>query len=228
MSCTIEIVSSCTHPIQMHLVLITSVLRPCRDHTIFSTQDRLQQTLNSIASVRTHIPDSYIVLLEGGVILPEEAAQLRDTTDQLWCTDISHLPKSPGEGTLLYRYLTSPEFTALPPFLTLSKLSGRYYLNANFCWEALPLTKSIIIYREREWLGFPVYLTRYYRVAYHRVSTLITGLANYLQSPEYAQAWPDMEHCSYRFGLIEVSEIFTPPRLGVSGYITGSGAIIDE
>lgn len=228
MSCTTKTVSSRPSILQMHLVLITSMLRPCRDHTIFSTQDRLRQTLNSISSVRIHIPDSYIVLLEGGMILPEEATQLRATADELWSTDISHLSKSPGEGTLLYRYLTSPEFVALPPFLTLSKLSGRYYLNNYFCWEALPLTKSIIIHREREWLGFPVYLTRYYRIPQHRVSTLITGLAKYLQSPEYAQAWPDMEHCSYRFGLIEVSEIFTPPRLGVSGYITGSGTIIDE
>lgn len=212
----------------MHVVLITSMLRPCRDHTIFSTQDRLHQTLNSISSVRTHVPDSYIVLLEGGLILPEEASELKAVVDQLWCTDVSHLAKSPGEGTLLYRYLTSHEFATLPPFLTLSKLSGRYYLNSHFCWEALPLTQSIIIYREREWLGFPVYLTRYYRIPYARVSTLIAGLTRYLQSVEYAQAWPDMEHCSYRFGLIEVSEVFTPPRLGVSGYITGSGVIVDE
>ncbi len=50
----------------MHVILVTSMLRPVNDITVFSTSQRIEQTRNTIATIRDKIPNNFIVMMEGG------------------------------------------------------------------------------------------------------------------------------------------------------------------
>lgn len=96
--------------------------------------------------------------------------------------DVSHLTKSQGEARLLYRYLTSDHFKSLSDIQTVSKISGRYYLNDMFTWESLPIHKFIIAFIPIVLMGKPLYNTRYYRIANKCIQYFIDGLRHYLSS----------------------------------------------
>ena len=52
----------------MNLVLITSMLYVPYNLSIYSKEERLEQTINSIKSVKERICNAYIVILEGSII----------------------------------------------------------------------------------------------------------------------------------------------------------------
>lgn len=210
----------------MHVVLITSMLRPVRDHTVFSTNQRKEQTLNTIKTAREKIPECYIIMIEGGYMDEAEEILFEELVDYLYRTDVSTFSKSPGEGTLLYRYLTSDHFKSLDNVETVSKLSGRYYLNDDFHWDKLPIDKTIIALIPVAWMGKPLYKTRYYRVPQKHLSNFIMGLQRYLTSKEGRDSWPDIEHCFHFHNIIVHDEVFCPNPLGVCGLITGTNEFI--
>jgi len=212
----------------MHVVLITSMLRPVRDHTIFTTHQRKEQTLHTIKSAREKIPGCFIVIIEGGYMEDSEQSLFENLSDYLFHIDISLFPKSPGEATLLYTYLTSPHFKSLINVETVSKLSGRYYLNDNFNWSNLPLDKSIISLLPKSWIGKPLYKTRYYRIPQKHLSNFISGLHRYLLSKEARDAWPDIEHCFHSHNIILHDQVYCPKILGVCGLITGTNEFVSD
>ena len=212
----------------MHVVLITSMLRPVRDATVFSTEQRINQTLKTISTIRDKIPEAHIVMIEGGHIEPTEKERFSKLVDHLFLTDVTGMTKSPGEGTLLYLYLISDHFKSLKDVETVSKLSGRYYLNEYFNWNSLPLDKTTIGFISVAWMGQPLYKTRYYRIHKARINYFIEGLARYLKSRECALSWPDIEHCFYYHNLIKHDEVYSPDKIGVSGLISGTNECVTD
>lgn len=212
----------------MHVILITSVLQPINDRTIFPYEDRATQTIKTIETIRSKIPGGYIVMIEGGKINQYHAETFLNVVDYLFVTDVSHLTKSPGEGTLLYRYLTSDHFKLLGNVETVSKISGRYYLNDNFKWESLPLNKTIIAKVTKGWMGKPLYNTRYYRIPNKHLQNFVDGLHRYLTSNDAIKSWPDIEHCFYHHDIIVHDEIYCPKVLGVCGLLTGSNEFVQD
>jgi hypothetical protein len=210
----------------MHIVLMTSMLRPVRDHTVFSTNQRKEQTLHTIKTAREKIPGCFIVMVEGGYMEESEEILFKGLVDYLFRTDVTQFPKSPGEATLLHRYLTSDHFKSLNNVETVSKLSGRYYLNDNFNWNALPTDKSIIALIPVAWMGKPLYKTRYYRIPQKHLNNFILGLQRYLGSKECRDAWPDIEHCFHLHNIIVHDEVYAPEPLGVCGLITGTNEFV--
>ena len=75
----------------MNVVLVTSMLRPVRDQTVFSTQQRINQTLKTISTVRDKIPNNYIVMIEGGSMENSEEKQFTELVDHLF--DFQQLPE---------------------------------------------------------------------------------------------------------------------------------------
>lgn len=216
----------------MHVVLVTSMLRPINDRTIFSTSQRIEQTYNTIATIRQKIPNNYIVMIEGGDMNENEQQEFSKLVDFLFRTDVKHLPKSPGEGTLLHRYLTSDHFKSLENVETVSKLSGRYYLNDDFHWDENHIDKFLIglipSTSHLAWMKKSLYKTRYYRIPQKYIQYFIDGLTNYINSKEFASAWPDIEHCFYLFDIIKHDEVYSPEKIGVCGLITGSNEFISD
>lgn len=211
----------------MHLVLVTSVLRPVRDTTAFSTRERLEQTLATIDTVRQKIP-CRLVLIEGGRLEETEIQLLESKVDYLFRTEVGHLTKSPGEATLLYNYLSSDDFKSLDSIETVSKISGRYYLDENFNWDNLPLDKTIICYIPQSWMGKPMYNTRYYRFPWDHVKNFIEGLLRYLNSREFVVSHPDIEHCFFEHNIILHDQVYSPQVLGVSGLLTSNKQLVSD
>lgn len=210
----------------MNVILITSALRPINDHTVFNASERFTQTLNTIKTTNK-IPDKYVVIIEGTKITDQEKETFTNLVDYVFCTDVGSLRKSPGEATLLYRYLTSDHFQSLE-INTVSKLSGRYWLNDNFNWNSFPNNKTVISFLPISWLNKPLYKTRYYLIPKIHLEHFILGLKRYLNSLEFLKAWPDIEHCFYEHNIIINSEIYSPEILGVCGFITGDNEFVQD
>ena len=210
----------------MNVVLVTSVLRPVNDSTIFNVESRREQTINTIKTVREKIPNSYIVMVEGGKMEELEFKMFSCLVDHLFKTDVSYLRKSPGEASLLYRYLISDHFKGLDKVNSVSKLSGRYILNEKFSWSNFPKDKIIISFVKNSWMNKPLYNTRYYCIPIFLVQDFIDGLNRYIKSPEFQTAYPDIEHCFYQHNIINFDKIYTPEIIGVSGLLTGNGNLV--
>ncbi len=217
----------------MNLVVITSVLRPINDITIYDTQTRIEQTIASIHSVRKYIPNSYIVLCEGGEITQAEQLQFLGLVDELYMKNITEFKKSFGEAQLLYRYLTSIGLSRImieKRIGTISKLSGRYFLNANFNWRKMPKDKINILsgsHIENNVTKY-YYDTRYYMIPKYYLETVILGLKSYINSGELYAQHNSIEHGFYTHVIRNHKIVHSPKKMGVSGLITYSGEIIDE
>jgi len=123
--------------------IITSVIYPKQGkliqyngpRSIFSPEQRAQQTLRTIESIRAKVPGAKIILVESGLreVLPFE---LEKKVDQYiyvgnkklvrWSCDSKQ--KSLGEIMMLYYAMKNFKFTADFYF----KISGRYFLNEEF------------------------------------------------------------------------------------------------
>lgn len=219
----------------MNLVLITSVIRPLTDYTIYNHKQRFEQTLLTIESIKKYVPNHYIVICEGGKINDQEFNIFQNNVNYIFRTDILELKKSQGEAKLLYNYLTSDHFNLLKNKIsTLSKISGRYYLNENFSWDEFPIDKYIIKRIDQGWMydslknPIPLYCTRYYRIPKDNIDNFIEKLCFYINSKQYKNAWPDIENCFYQLNIIEHKKIFVPKKIGVSGLITNNGQYIED
>lgn len=204
-----------------HLVIVTSMIKPEMDNTIFDTNERINQTKYTISTIKNHIPNATIVLLEGSSITYQFAV------DKIFNYDISKCHKSQGEATLLLSFLKD-NYDYVLSFDTLSKVSGRYYLTDNFKWDNLPLNKTIIDYVENSWLNIPCYNTRYYRIPKEDIEQFRTGLENYLTSSYCANRHPDIEHCFRLCNIINSNNVYSPDKLGVAGRLTGNGQYIED
>jgi hypothetical protein len=131
-----------------NLFIVTSVIQtgsqrwsytPVR--SVFSPEQRLAQTLQTIESIRTYCPDSRILLVEGGPLTDAQRTTLVSVVDffvdayamdgrtRAFC--LASQNKGLGDAWLLLmglRYIKEESLTALLLF----KMSGRYRLNNQF------------------------------------------------------------------------------------------------
>jgi len=128
------------------LFTITSALNASQAHSRFSNAERLEQTCETLRSVREALPDADILIFDGSVEQPGEAAvgRLGGKVALAW---YGHLPelrqiatypnfnivKNLSELTLYARGLGELiQRNALAPYRRVFKLSGRYRLNSRF------------------------------------------------------------------------------------------------
>ncbi len=131
----------------MNLCVITSVinisvlpLSYINKRSIFSSNERFEQTLKTIDSARKKIQNCKIILLEGSKLSKEFEENiisivdyyLNYSYDEDIRKDIDGIYKGAGECKLLYKFMN--EFD-LSDYDNLFKLSGRYYLNDNFIFQ---------------------------------------------------------------------------------------------
>lgn len=133
------------------------------------------------------------------------------------------MKKSPGEASLLYSYLTSDHYKSLKNINTISKISGRYYLDDYFNWNSFPLNKIIIKYNNNHW-----YETRYYRFPASYLKNFLDGINRYIKSEWFQRGDPTIENAFYHLNIINHENIFNPERLGVSGLNSSPGHIISD
>ena len=157
-----------------NLVLITSVINIVKTpfnvgvRSVYSQQDRFDQTLYTIKSIKNYIPNPYIVLLEGSDLTKEQIDKINEVgCDQIYMVSKNireHIDgpcKSVGELYILLDYLNN--LKNVNEYETISKISGRYYLNDKFDWNKYPIDKAIY-HCNKVRNNMTHYNTRYYRI----------------------------------------------------------------
>lgn len=143
-----------------NLVLITSIIDIPIDkpfnytniRSIYSREERFEDTKQTIESIKKYIPDSMIILIDCSKLRDYEEEYLKNNCNyvlNLWenkelHNDIFGLSKSLGEGTLMIKAI---EFIINNniKYDNLFKISGRYKLNNNFIYEKFNNNNSIFL-----------------------------------------------------------------------------------
>lgn len=137
-------------------VVITSVAAPSdkkvsysETRSVYTVEQRVAQTKKTIASVRTHIPNAHICLIEGGNIHGEEEAlsSLVDTwidlRSQAWVRRaVNSKLKSIGEAVMLLG-----AWKQLPRAPYYWKMSARYTITEEFTvdtWSTSAMTRLLL------------------------------------------------------------------------------------
>lgn len=130
----------------VNIVLITSVINTpnsplsySKTRSVFSRQDRFEQTKKTIESIKEKLPSDKIIIVECSDLNNEEQDYLNDKCHyilNLWNKTELHgsifgISKSLGEGTMTIEALKYIEELNLE-YNYLYKISGRYWLNENF------------------------------------------------------------------------------------------------
>ena len=130
----------------IHLVLITSVIHTpnaplsyTNTRSIYSAEQRYEQTKNTIQSIKDKIPDAIIVIVECSKLDKSEEEFLTQNCDiviNLYDyadirTNVHGISKALGEGTLTYHALNYIQQNNIQ-YDSLIKISGRYLLSDNF------------------------------------------------------------------------------------------------
>lgn len=207
----------------LNLVIITSVINTFVP-SVYSSTERLEQTLRSIQTIKDKIPNSYIVLLEGSQLNEDHSIILQSKTDELFYINVSGLPKSVGELTLLDWYLNCENFNTIKDKInSLSKLSGRYYLNHNF--KFIDNDLCMVKKTDKSWSGKGTYDTRFYKIPKISLNNYITNLKQvYLNRYNIH----DIEHGFYEYQVISKDNITPLDKLGVSGNYAPSGGYVED
>jgi hypothetical protein len=133
---------------QKNLVIITSVINTSpnklsytKTRSIYTHAERFNQTCKTIESIKKHIPNSYIILLECGKLNPKYQQIFNTSCNKVinyinnkQISDIIHksLYKGYAESKVIRTFLTEYDISF---FNSLYKISGRYTLNSNFNYQ---------------------------------------------------------------------------------------------
>ena len=207
----------------MNLVVITSLFKVYMSTTIYSENQRKEQIKKSIETIKEKIPDVYIVLLEGGTSTDEDISEFSKYVNEFIIIDIKNLPKSIGEFRLLYNYFNSEQFKSKQTtFKTISKFSGRYYLNDSF------LFNESICFKYREYENKGIVETRYYRFPILYLNIFLEKLEIINQDNEFLSDSIDIEHLFAKHMVLPISYATIDSKIGVSGNNAPSGIAIED
>ena len=212
----------------MNLVIITSLLNPIDKplsytniRTIYSVEERYEQTLITIQSVKEQIPNSHIVLLECSQNIECYESKLEKVVDEYYnfkqdvdiLTAVNSPYKGRGEVCVMLGYLKSANLTNVK---SLIKLSGRYYLNNKFNFTIFENSSNI--FKKVE--DHSVVSTRLYKIEASYIEEFIHILERAIP---YLNSGESVEHVFYKLMESNHTDI-----LGVSGNIAVNGSLIDE
>lgn len=132
-----------------NLVLITSVINTPNNplsysniRSIYTPQERFNQTKNTINSIKTKIPNYKILIIECSKLDLEHEDYLKNNSDyyinvydnEIIRNQIYHYSKSLGEGTMTIEAIKYINYNNII-YKNLYKVSGRYMLTDQFCYS---------------------------------------------------------------------------------------------
>jgi hypothetical protein len=212
----------------MHLFYITCAVTPTVEKSVFSSDVRLLQIVQSIESVKKQVENPFIVLLETGSATEEQKSFLEGLVNLYMTINVTNLVKSRGEATMIYTFLSSSWFQENKDrFETFSKLSGRYFLLDSFDITKYPLDKIFIRFR---WFtdGEGVFETRYYRIPHSKIDTYIHNMNKLVNTHYYIFKQLDVEHIYFLCDYFPLEETIYNQPIGLGGWGTGDGRYFEE
>lgn len=117
------------------LFIVTSLVRPKNtDNSVFTAEERFQQTIGTINSIRNKLPQALIVVLEAS--FGEKTLVVFNDVFMFYVhhARVDHFSKSVEEAGILQIFLTSRCYENLSrnKKYMVCKISGRYELDENF------------------------------------------------------------------------------------------------
>lgn len=213
----------------MNLVLITSLLSPinkelsyCSTRSIYSTDERFKQTIQTIESIKKYIPNCYIILLECSINIKQYELTLKKHVNEYfnYCENqiiinaVNSKYKGYGESSVLLNFFLT--YTSTSNFDNIFKLSGRYVLNESFDYNLFKNNENIF----KSVNNLNVVSTRLFKINIQYLKEFINILR---KTNKYTKNGISIEHIFYR--LIKFKHI---NMLGVCGNISVNGDYINE
>jgi hypothetical protein len=143
-----------------NLILITSIIKiPNKPlsytdtRSVFSSQERFEQTKNTIKTIREKIPNSKILIVECSELSDEESNYFKNNCDYFLnlinyekiVNNIYSRSKSLGEGTMTILAIDFIKKNNIE-FDNFFKISGRYWLSNNFDYNNFENEDAIVHY----------------------------------------------------------------------------------
>lgn len=210
----------------INLFFITSVINNFLP-SVYSPDERLNQTLLTISSIKKKVSNPYIVILEGNLLSDVQKQAFKDSgTNELLHHNVAQYNKSDGEAALIINYLNSSYYDKLIQNYnveTCNKFSGRYYFLDEHDFYQYSLDSFLIIKKEKDtWSNKPLCETRYYRFPFSHAAIFKEKMNNLKNTGIYI----DMEHTFYHYNILPLEKVLNVDKLYVSGNIAPDGNLI--
>lgn len=210
----------------IHLVVITSVINPVTAKTVYNMNERFDQLLISIDSVKTKIPNCLILVLEGCKYSQHMETTILNSNALIVYIDVINLEKQYGEANLLRSFFTSTIFNDFKMnynILSINKLSGRYYLNEAFSFHYDNETCiARLIEPGKTWTSYGVIDTIFYSLPFKYYNNFIDGINKCCES-----IFIDIEHSFYLYNIIPLDKInHSINPMNVCGHMAPFGTFI--
>jgi hypothetical protein len=219
----------------MKSILVTSVLNPVNApldyssiRSVFSVDERIDQSINTIHSVRKFLGnDIHIVFVDCSNVLPSQISRIKnclnskdDFVDLSDNIDIRHAVESPNKGLgelkLIDWVLSNMDFGS-----DLYKISGRYFLDGSVDYLSFDLSKDFTCKARGFSHANNVCLTTFYRV---RNKELFRSYVKHGYSLFSTYQNISAEHVLFNFLIttknITVENLY---KIGVAGKIAVTG-----
>jgi hypothetical protein len=201
-----------------NLIVVTSVIRNPVLSPHRTEEERITETLNTFKSIRIKIPNSYIVLLEGGEFNQDDELLFKKHVDEIIYLSVKGLDKSLGVLTLFDFYFKSKSFLEIrKDLVSLSGIAGRYYLNDTFEFnENLNAIKKDDV----SWSGRGACSARYWRVNAKEIDNTVAKLD--VVKNNFGK-YIDVEHAFYEYKVVPLDNIENGKLVGVTGFVSPLG-----
>jgi len=172
-----------------HLVLITSVINTpnkplsyTNKRSIYTHEERFEQTKKTIQSVQNKLPDSTIFIVECSLLSDEQELFLKKNSSHFLNlydnesirNNVYGVSKSLGEGTMTYYALEYIQNNYIV-YDDIIKISGRYFLSNQF--DSNKFNNDSIIAKMIDGNKYNI-LTALYKIPKHKVNSLLLFLNN--------------------------------------------------
>lgn len=192
-----------------------------KKRSIYSKQERITQTINTIKSVRKYIPDSHIVLLDNSILNTFEKNILNNMVDTFinitdnnvlnYFTDVFEY-KAFGEISQTLQFLELFFQTDYMKIRNFFKITGRYEINADFNYNQydnnLNIFKKHLSIKDKEY-----YYTCFYKLDKSILKEVQTTFIDFVKNKEkYMNNYSDLEVI---FPNAIMDKIFLVDNLGI-------------
>lgn len=221
----------------MNLVIITSVINTNKKplsykniRSVFTTNTRFSQTLETILSIRKYIPNNYIVLLEASILDYEKIFILKNlvdlylnyTYDKYIYEAVNSPFKSFGEASVILKFLKSDKFRGLKNINNIFKISGRYYLNNKFNYSNYNNNYNNFKQESTLFIGFDRLISFFYKIKYKYIQEYILILSKNLDRLK-------LKNFDFETFLFQTRQNYILIKnLGVSGFVAVNGQFVSE
>lgn len=228
----------------INLVIVTSVIHTTNKpltyssvRSVFTPEDRINQTINTFKTIREKIPNSFIVLVEGSSLENNEKNNLVSNVDAFFqCKDLENINsslKGLGETSMVREFLNSDIFKKISNeniIITTTKITGRYYLNDNYSFNNMPLDKITLKMEGEDW-----HVTSSYRIGTNLINIYISELDRiydmYKNHQKNMKANEEISLEKVMFWKINPDFIFKirhPSKYGITGLSSADGTTIES